>query len=265
MTSTVGQAALVPALARYLRTVAPRVLLSHLDVLNVAALVARACPEPGRRYVRLLTRQGRLPGGAGWAAGSLGRRGIALAIPPRGRRRGGVGGRGGRPRRSSRVSHVPAFSVIHNPMVNEELLSAGINGRPPLARRRRSACRWSRAGRLNAQKDYRTLLRAFRRAAERRPLRLLILGEGKQRPRLEGLARELGMADDVEFQGYVTTPIRTSPGVPIRLVSALGGLRQRPGGGAGMRYAGRLDRLPKRAGRDPRGRPLRASRAGGDP
>ena len=59
-------------------------------------------------------------------------------------------------------------------------------------------------GRLEAQKDFGLALRAF---AELSPLtrsRLIILGEGPDRKKLIRMARQLGIADRVEFPGYVS-------------------------------------------------------------
>ncbi|MBI4342990.1 MAG: glycosyltransferase [Candidatus Omnitrophica bacterium] len=57
--------------------------------------------------------------------------------------------------------------------------------------------------RLNADKGHADLLRAFARLQPGRPtLRLLLVGEGNVRPRLEALARELGVQERVRFAGW---------------------------------------------------------------
>ncbi|SFV28519.1 Glycosyltransferase involved in cell wall bisynthesis [Devosia crocina] len=58
------------------------------------------------------------------------------------------------------------------------------------------------AGRLMAQKDFATLIRAFALVRAQRPARLIILGEGPERPRLEALLDELGLESDVAMPGY---------------------------------------------------------------
>jgi glycosyltransferase involved in cell wall biosynthesis len=63
-------------------------------------------------------------------------------------------------------------------------------------------------GRLELQKDYPTLLRAFSIVKEKKPLKLLILGEGTERPALESLVRELGLEKDVLLPGYSSNPFR---------------------------------------------------------
>jgi glycosyltransferase involved in cell wall biosynthesis len=61
-------------------------------------------------------------------------------------------------------------------------------------------------GSLKSQKDYPTLLKAFVLLRDRRPARLLILGEGPERPALERLIGELGLVDRVRLAGYVADP-----------------------------------------------------------
>ena len=58
-------------------------------------------------------------------------------------------------------------------------------------------------GGLRQQKDFATLLRAFALLRRERQARLIILGEGRQRRRLEALARRLGIAGDVLLPGFV--------------------------------------------------------------
>jgi glycosyltransferase involved in cell wall biosynthesis len=64
------------------------------------------------------------------------------------------------------------------------------------------------AGRLVALKGYDTLLRAFARVRQETPARLVILGEGPERPNLERLAAELGVAADVDMPGFDPNPFR---------------------------------------------------------
>ena len=62
------------------------------------------------------------------------------------------------------------------------------------------------AGRLEVEKDFPTLLRAFSRVRAVRPMRLVILGEGRKRAELESLAATLGIATDVALPGFVDNP-----------------------------------------------------------
>jgi len=58
-------------------------------------------------------------------------------------------------------------------------------------------------GRMEPQKNLTLALTAFAELLKRRPARLLILGEGAERPRLEALAARLGIAGNVAMPGYV--------------------------------------------------------------
>jgi glycosyltransferase involved in cell wall biosynthesis len=61
-------------------------------------------------------------------------------------------------------------------------------------------------GRLARQKDFPTLIRAFARLRDKRPCRLVILGEGKDRAALEVLVRELDLEGAVALPGWVDNP-----------------------------------------------------------
>jgi glycosyltransferase involved in cell wall biosynthesis len=62
-------------------------------------------------------------------------------------------------------------------------------------------------GRLAVAKDYPTLLHAFSLVCQQRPARLIILGEGRERARLELLVKDLGISDHVQMPGSVKNPI----------------------------------------------------------
>jgi glycosyltransferase involved in cell wall biosynthesis len=99
------------------------------------------------------------------------------------------------------------LTTIHNPVVTPDmghLLQAEVS-HPWLCQERQPVLVTS--GRLIPQKDYPTLLKAFRDVRERRPCRLLVLGDGQDRAKLEGLAKHLGIDDDVDFLGFVAQPL----------------------------------------------------------
>lgn len=61
-------------------------------------------------------------------------------------------------------------------------------------------------GRLSRQKDFPTLIRAFEKVRQQRPCRLMILGDGSDRPLLESLIKELKLDGTVELPGFVENP-----------------------------------------------------------
>lgn len=96
--------------------------------------------------------------------------------------------------------------TLYNPVVTDDLLlkaQAPVEhpwfneGEPPVL---------LGVGRLTQPKDFPTLIRAFGQLRARRPARLMILGEGELRPRLEALVREQGLEDDVQLPGFMANP-----------------------------------------------------------
>jgi glycosyltransferase involved in cell wall biosynthesis len=98
--------------------------------------------------------------------------------------------------------------VIYNPVITPELFVKAEEpldhpwfrpGEPPVV---------LGVGRLTKQKDFPTLIRAFALVRKERPARLMILGEGEERPKLETLARELGIEEDFVLPGFVENPYK---------------------------------------------------------
>ncbi len=63
-------------------------------------------------------------------------------------------------------------------------------------------------GRLTPQKDCGTLIRAFAGLPGRASVRLVILGEGPERPKLEILVKQLGLQEHVHMPGHEANPWR---------------------------------------------------------
>ena len=98
------------------------------------------------------------------------------------------------------------IKVIYNPVITPELFEKAREplhhpwfaaGQPPVV---------LSVGRLTKQKDYPTLIRAFALVRRKYPARLMILGEGEERAKLEALAQELGLQDDISLPGFVDNP-----------------------------------------------------------
>mgnify|MGYP003393046388 CR=1 FL=1 len=89
-------------------------------------------------------------------------------------------------------------------------------------------------GRLEPEKDHRTLLQAFRSLIEHQPARLVVVGDGRLRSELESYARTLGLEPHVSFLGtrtdipevlaafdvFVLSSV--NEGVPLSVVEAMG-------------------------------------------
>lgn len=196
----------IPAVALYLLRARPRVMLSQRVRVNVLTLRAHALARaqtrmfvtvntnmtrelealrPGKRERHLALMQRYFPRNDGVIAVS---RGVADDLAQL------LGWPSGR------------IAVAPNPVVTPTLAQQATvpidhpwfaPGAPPLV---------LGMGRLEPQKDFPTLLRAFARLRATRDCRLMILGEGKLRTELEHLAGELGIRGEVAFPGFMSNP-----------------------------------------------------------
>jgi glycosyltransferase involved in cell wall biosynthesis len=96
--------------------------------------------------------------------------------------------------------------VIYNPIVTSDLQKKSESlldhpwfrpGEPPVV---------LGVGRLTGQKAFTVLIEAFAKVRKTQLARLLILGEGEERPMLENLIRQLGLEQDVNLPGFVSNP-----------------------------------------------------------
>ncbi len=98
------------------------------------------------------------------------------------------------------------FKIISNPIVTADLLNAA--QRPvshPFFEAGQSPVILG-VGRLLPLKGFDVLLRALRVVRKEFPPRMIILGEGPDRARLEALTEQLGLQDVVDLVGYVQDP-----------------------------------------------------------
>ena len=73
---------------------------------------------------------------------------------------------------------------------------------------------------LRPEKNLQRLLRAFALVAQATAARLVIVGDGPERPALEALATELGLGGQVSFLGHVTDPAALFAGFDVFALSS---------------------------------------------
>lgn len=196
----------IPGLIRYLRRERPVAMLTSMNYVNVVGIWAKALARVDTRLV--VNEQNALS--------------LEAAHSPRRRHRlmprligrfypwadRIVSVARGTADDLARTTGLPRgrIEVVHNPIVTpelKELADAPVDhpwfrpGEPPVV---------LSVGRLSRQKDFGTLLRAFARVRDRRPARLVILGEGPDRGSLESLISELGLLEVVTLPGWVANP-----------------------------------------------------------
>jgi glycosyltransferase involved in cell wall biosynthesis len=197
----------LPALARYMRREQPRALLSALDYANVVALWARQLSGAQTRVVvgthkvfSLAISQSPL-----WRERNL----LPLAVRRTYPMADGIvaisQGLGEDLARAAGVT-LDRISVIHNPALTPKVLELAEEpaGHPWLDRRVGPVL--LSVGRLHEEKDFPTLLRAFALLRKQFDSRLIIVGEGAERAKLERLRDELGLGAAVSMPGSRTNP-----------------------------------------------------------
>ena len=196
----------LPGLVRYIRQERPSAMLAADHYLNEIALLAKGIAGVPLRLIvaehnqlsktarNSTTLKGRLapifarflyPGADGIVAVS---EGVAKDL--------------------ASVAALPLTSIetIYNPVINAQMLA---KAKEPVEHP------WFNStdvpvilgvGKLEQQKDFPNLIRAFAKVRQVQSARLVILGWGPDRPELEALVRSMGLEADVDLPGYVQNP-----------------------------------------------------------
>jgi len=198
-------------MARYLRRVRPRVILSALDVVDTALIARWIARTPTSVVLTIHTHLSRqFEDKPDWGVAEI-RRGLIRLLYPRTDRLVAVSR--GVADDAARIAGVASdrVQVIPNPVVGDDVDERARQpvdhpflrpGEPPVV---------LAVGRLVRQKDFPTLIEAFALVRAQRHVRLIILGDADPRepavpPALEELIRAHGLADDVSLPGFVATP-----------------------------------------------------------
>jgi glycosyltransferase involved in cell wall biosynthesis len=194
----------LPEIIRYLGKVPPDVLLATLEFTSLMALAARKISGV-RTHVVIRVAVAVSQHKRSWIKKFIERRLLSFMYPWAYRV---ITVSEDTKRDLIEFAHLPAEKVqtIYNPVISQEMLDrANSNpsheyyreGQPPVI---------LGVGRLTAQKDFGTLIRAFDSVRKETPASLLILGEGEGRAELESIVHSSGLADMVSLPGYVINP-----------------------------------------------------------
>ena len=107
-----------------------------------------------------------------------------------------------------KVTHLPEHQVLSvpSPVLTPELIKkASGNCKHPWLLDKKVPVVVG-IGELSGRKDFATLIRAFARVRSKRPVRLVIFGEGKQRHSLEALVASLDLSESVDLPGFSVNP-----------------------------------------------------------
>jgi len=198
----------VPRLAKYLRARKPEAMIAAMTHSSAAAVVARAM---ARQKVKIIATEHNtmsrivanssglkyrlMPLWSRWALNSADAivavsRGVADDLSAQ-----------------TRIAR-NRFQVIYNPVITDALHAEAAQtvehpwfqlGEPPVI---------LAVGRLDKQKDFPMLVRAFRLVRNNRPVRLMILGDGPDRSRIEQVILDSKLVEDVALPGFEHNPYR---------------------------------------------------------
>ncbi len=198
----------VPRLAKYLRARRPEAMIAAMTHSSAAAVVARAM---ARQKVKIIATEhntmSRIVANTSglkyrlmplWSRWALNSADAIVAVS-----------RGVADDLSTQTGIARnRFQVIYNPVITDALhaeATATVEhpwfqpGEPPVI---------LAVGRLDKQKDFPMLVRAFRLVRNNRTVRLMILGDGPDRRRIEQVVLEASLTKDVALPGFKQNPYR---------------------------------------------------------
>ncbi|MCM3727698.1 glycosyltransferase [Neobacillus cucumis] len=121
----------------------------------------------------------------------------------------------------SEITNISAdkITVIHNPVISEEFIQTyqqtNAYVKPDGYKLILSI------GRLSPEKDYTTLIKAFHKVREHHPVKLMIVGEGPERDKLQETINELNLNEDVALPGFKKNPIGYLKAADLFVLSSL--------------------------------------------
>lgn len=111
------------------------------------------------------------------------------------------------------------LKVIYNPVISQNMYKMANDFNEELACDRRKLV--VAVGRLTPQKDFKTLIKAFKIVDNKYDAKLVILGEGEERVELEKLIFELGLSDSAYLCGFKKNPYAIMASASLFVLSSV--------------------------------------------
>lgn len=194
----------IPRLASYLNQVKPRALFATITHANIAAVCAARLASVG---CSVIVRQSNAPRAE--KKDSIGRYISGRILPYAYPRATGIiavseGVRAELLELNKSLDRL--IKVIPTPVLTEDLRRSGLEAPEHPWLQQIDIPVVLSAGRLELHKGMVDLVRAFRQVRYARRARLVILGEGSERGRIEAEVQRLGLAEDVSMPGFFANP-----------------------------------------------------------
>jgi len=212
----------VGRIVRWLREHKTKALLSALTHVNIAViLAARLARYKGRIIV---SERNQISEKA--SAAKTVREKLTYALTPMLYRNahGVVAVSAGVAQDLTRFTRLPAAKVhyVHNPVYDQKILEMAERPSPHpwLIQRGSDVPIIIAVGRLDPQKDFATLIRAFCRLRSERLSRLIIFGEGSEREALEAQIAATPYGGDIDLPGFCDSPFAAMARADLQVLSS---------------------------------------------
>lgn len=205
----------IPAVTRMIRTYRPRAMISAGNQSNLClAIAAKLSGIKSTKIIQKITNPIYRPGMSGWThklrswrfglTAMLGHRTITLSKSTNTRYQKAY------PKLADR------FVMAHLACITDDMVVYGDQRKP---KENDEPPNFLAVGRLAIQKNYPMMLQALALLKDR-PWKLLVLGDGPKKHELKALAAQLGIAERIEFAGFVQNVIPAYCSSDILLLSS---------------------------------------------
>ncbi|WP_174728975.1 glycosyltransferase [Mesobacillus harenae] len=201
----------IPKLIKYLKLKKPDILVSAKHYINTSVLIAKALSRTSTKVI--VSGHGMYNGNKSGALPFLMRRlypkaDAIIAVSK------------GVANNISEVANIPReqIKVIYNPVITDGFLKMyeSTNSVNKAFEKQLVSI-----GRLSKEKDFVTLIHAFKLLKNTVPSKLTIVGEGLERAKLESLIKELNLEEYVSLPGYTGNPLEFLKGADAFILSSV--------------------------------------------
>jgi glycosyltransferase involved in cell wall biosynthesis len=201
-----GRLTCIPRLARYLRSPRPDAIISFMTYTNVVSIIAQILSASARKIVvtehsvfsRSITIRGRVTKLFYYLVPIVYRWASSIICVSRGVEDDLVS-----------VTRLPRklLTTIYNPVVTEDLLARSLEPADHPWLLEKTCPVILAVGRLERAKNYPMMFEALRRLRERFDCKLIVLGEGNLRGKLEAEIAQLHLSHSIDLLGFRANPM----------------------------------------------------------
>ena len=119
------------------------------------------------------------------------------------------------------IGDLPSIKVIYNPVTDDSILKLVTEPITDFNISKEGLPIIIAVGRLTKAKDYSTMLKAVSIVLKDMPVRLLIVGDGEEREKIENFIKENGISDSVHLLGFQKNPLKYMAKADIFVLSSV--------------------------------------------